>query len=285
MTNQPANVFSIDVEDWFHILDSEAAPVRSDWAGLENRVERNTAVMLEMLENRGILATFFILGWIARQYPQLVRTIAEAGHEIASHGHEHGLVYQQQPEQFRQDLRSASDAIEEACGIRPQGYRAPGFSITEKTPWAFDILAEEGFRYDSSVFPAKRGHGGLPGSHPLPSVLPNGMTEFPITTCHLGIGRVAYLGGGYLRVLPQWLVMRLAQSQQAQGTPLILYIHPRDIDPDQPRIPLGKVRTFKSYVGLASCGQKLEALLDRFSWTTFKQCVSDMESSEKASGR
>jgi len=280
MPNSTSNVFSIDVEDWFHILDSDAAPARSSWSDMENRVEHNTAIFLDMLQSRNIQATFFILGWIADKYPHLVRTIAEAGHEIASHGNAHGLVYKQQPEEFRQDLRDASNAIEAACGIRPQGYRAPGFSITKQTPWALDILAEEGYRYDSSIFPATRGHGGIPGSHPLPSRLPNGMLEFPITTRLLKVGRVSYLGGGYLRLLPQWLIMNLAKTHQKQDVPLILYIHPRDLDPAQPRLSLGARRNFKSYVGLANCQRKLEALLDNFSWTTFQQCVDDFEARE-----
>jgi len=265
------NVFSIDVEDWFHLLDNERAPSRSRWRSLESRVRQNTELLMGTLEERSVRCTFFVLGWVAEQHPGLVSDIAAAGHEIASHGYAHTLIYTQQPDEFREDLRRASDAIERAAGTRPRGYRAPGFSIKAQNLWAFDVLADEGYEYDSSVFPALRAHGGLPGTAPLPSVMSNGLVEFPISTASLGIGRCSYLGGGYLRLLPKSVVMGCAKAQAKAGIPLILYLHPRDVDPGQPRLRLPPHQHLRAYVGLRSCLSKVTALLDRFPWTSFEE--------------
>lgn len=267
------NVFSIDVEDWFHILDASSAPDIGRWGSMESRVEANTSVLLRMLERHGVTATFFVLGWIAEKYPALVREIAAAGHEIANHGHSHTLVYRIGREEFRSDLRRAADALERAAGTRPTGYRAPGFSITAGTPWAFDVLAEEGYVYDSSVFPAHRGHGGFPGASPLPYRMDNGLLELPVSTVSVILGRFAFAGGGYLRLLPLAAIRRAATSHVKRGRPIILYVHPRDIDKDQPRISLPPHRYFKCYVGLAGCRLKLERLLDSYSWGSFRDLL------------
>lgn len=263
------NLFSVDLEDWFHILDTHAAPPLEAWPRLESRVVANTRETLEALGRHDVRATFFVLGWIAERYPELVREVAAAGHEIASHGHRHVLVYRQTPQEFRRDIREASDAIHAACGVRPEGYRAPGFSITREALWAFDVLRDEGYVYDSSLFPARRGHGGLPGATTVPSILPNGLREIPISTLSLGPGRLAYLGGGYLRAIPSGIVTRMARRQSEAGTPLVLYMHPRDIDAGQPRLPLGPYRRFKTYVGLATCLRKVQTLLRSFPWGPF----------------
>lgn len=263
------NVFSIDVEDWFHLLDTDRTPSFSRWNELESRVRPNTERLMEELAQRNIKCTFFILGWVAKQHPALVAEIAAAGHEIASHGYEHTLIYTQKPEEFRDDLRRANDAIHAATNIVPRGFRAPGFSIIPENVWAFDVLCEEGFVYDSSVFPAIRSHGGLPGSEPRPSVMANGLYEFPVSTTEIGWIRFGYLGGGYLRLLPKHLVIRWARQQLAGGDPLILYLHPRDIDPAQPRMKLPPHHYFRSYVGLDGCLGKVNSLLDEFRWTSF----------------
>lgn len=263
------NVFSIDVEDWFHILDNPSAPTHERWSSLEPRVQANTEVLLEELARRDVHGTFFVLGWVARRHPELVRAIAEAGHEIASHGYAHRLVYEQTPQDFRDDLRRGSEAIHAACGRQPRGYRAPGFSITRTSLWALDVLREEGFEYDSSAFPALRRHGGLRGAAPLPTVLDNGLVEFPVSTVNLPFARCPYLGGGYLRLLPRGLILRWAEGQSRAGSPLILYLHPRDIDAGQPRLFLAPHEYFRVYVGLRGCLRKVHALLDRFTWTSF----------------
>jgi len=264
------NVFSVDVEDWFHLLDNEQAPSAARWASTESRVRYGTERLLKELAERRITCTFFVLGWVAERHPELIADIAAAGHEIASHGYSHTLIYTQQPGEFRDDLRRACDAITRAAGVRPKGYRAPGFSVTHASLWALDVLVGEGFEYDSSVFPAVRAHGGLPGTAPLPTVLENGLVEFPISTVNLGFMRFSYLGGGYLRLLPRWLVLACADAQAKAGTPLILYLHPRDVDFDQPRLRLAPHRYFRTYVGLSHCLAKVSALLDRFEWTSFE---------------
>jgi polysaccharide deacetylase family protein (PEP-CTERM system associated) len=265
------NVFSIDVEDWFHLLDNSEAPEYERWASLESRVRHNTELLLGELARRDVKCTFFVLGWVAEQHPELIAEIAGAGHEIASHGYSHTLIYTQSPEEFRDDLRRASDAIVAACGVKPRGFRAPGFSIKRQNLWAFDVLKEEGFVYDSSSFPALRSHGGLPGTTPLPTVLENGLVEFPISTVDLRLARWSYLGGGYLRLLPKRLVLSWAASQEKAGIPLILYIHPRDVDPGQPRLELAPHTYFRTYVGVGSCLDKVSALLERFEWTSFEE--------------
>lgn len=263
------NLFSIDLEDWFHVLDSKAAPRIDTWNEMSSRVETNTQHLLDELKVADVRCTFFVLGWVAEKKPELLRRIAEAGHEIASHGYAHNLIYQQTPQEFRDDLRRANDCIEKATGSLPKGYRAPGFSIRPDSEWALDILAEEGFEYDSSIFPAPRGHGGLPGAHTLPSILPNGLREFPISTVDARLTRFAYLGGGYLRLFPEPLILHWARAQQRRNEGLVLYIHPRDIDIDQPRIDLGALRNFKSYVGLEGCLGKVSTLLREFDWIRF----------------
>lgn len=265
------NVFSIDLEDWFHLLDTASAPPIGEWVRMESRVVRNTHVLLDLLAKYDTRATFFVLGWVAEQHPGLVREIAEAGHEVASHGHSHQLVFRQSPLEFEGDLCRASDAIVGACGARPKGYRAPGFSIMSEQRWAFDVLARNGYEYDSSVFPARRGHGGMPGAHHLPWEILPGLHEYPVSTVDLGIGRLAYLGGGYLRCLPSNLILRFAHQQSVAGVPLILYVHPRDIDPGQPRLKLSRARQFKSYVGLGTGLEKLRMLLSEFAWGSFER--------------
>jgi polysaccharide deacetylase family protein (PEP-CTERM system associated) len=267
------NVFSIDVEDWFHLLELEQTSSTTRWSSLESRVRHGTERLLRELADHSVCGTFFVLGWIAERHPKLVADIAAAGHEIASHGYAHTLIYTQTRDEFRDDLRRANDVISRAAGVRPRGYRAPGFSIKRQNLWAFDVLIEEGFAYDSSVFPAVRSHGGLPGSAPLPTVLENGLMEFPITTTNLGFMRWSYLGGGYLRLLPRPLVLACATAQARAGVPLILYLHPRDVDPDQPRMKLAPQRYFRTYVGLRGCLDKISALLERLSWTSFADYI------------
>lgn len=271
MTDAPprCNSFSVDLEDWFHLLELDAAPPLPRWDALPSRLEHTTRELLALLDEHRVKATFFVLGWVAARHPRLVRQVAERGHEIASHGYAHAPVWSQSRAELRDDLRRASDHIEAACGRRPIGYRAPGFSIVERTPWAFDVLAEEGFLYDSSVFPAARAHGGMPGASPRPYRLPCGLHELPVSTVALAGKRVAYLGGGYLRAAPLRLVMALARSQARRGRDLVLYVHPRDIDPEQPRLHMGWRRRWRTYTGLRGTLGKLDSLLAAFPWGRF----------------
>ena len=264
-----SNVLSVDLEDWFHLLELDEAPPPERWAMQPSRIEHNAMRLLDALDAHRVKGTFFVLGWVAGRYPGLVRHVAERGHEVASHGHAHVLVWTQTPAQFRDDVRRASDAIEAACGRRPIGYRAPGFSIVASTPWAHEILLEEGFRYDSSIFPGACAHGGMPGAPAGIVRLPCGLVEFPVSTVGVTGRRGGYLGGGYLRALPRLLVLGIAREQARRGRDLVLYIHPRDIDPDQPRLAMGWRRHLRTYIGLRGALGKLVALLEQHRWGRF----------------
>lgn len=269
MNKQSYNAFSIDLEDWFHLLDTNVTPTISEWGMMESRVERNTEILLNLLDKYNTKCTFFVLGWIAENFPNLIKYIHTRGHEIASHGYAHKLVYQQSPEEFRDDIKRSKDVIGNTLGQQPIGYRAPGFSIKKESIWALDILVEEGFEYDSSIFPAERAHGGYSDADPLPKRLENGLIEFPISTIKIFNKRLAFLGGGYLRLLPKRSILFCAENKVRKGEPLILYLHPRDIDINQPRLNLGRIRAFRSYVGLKTTLDKTRILLEKYPWITF----------------
>ena len=266
------NVFSIDVEDWFHILDIDQAFPMHEWDRLESRVERNTDRLLALLDRFGVRCTCFILGWIAERHPALVKRIRDAGHEIASHGYAHRLVYEQDPESLHQDLKQSISTLRDATGCTPGGYRAPGFSISRNTEWAFDVIAEAGFWYDSSVFPAYRDHGGMISAEPHihERRLSNGrfLLELPIGTTRFMGYDFAYCGGGYLRAFPYRFIASRIRKANAGGKPAVVYIHPRDIDPDQPRFDMPLKRRLKSYLNLDTTLEKLTCLLNDFSFTT-----------------
>ncbi len=269
MNEQLKNLFSIDLEDWFHLLDTDTAPSMGAWHKMESRVERNTDVLLDLLRETNTKCTFFVLGWVAEKNPDLISKIYNEGHEIASHGYAHKLVYEQSPEEFRNDIKLSKEILEGITGSRPKGYRAPGFSIKKDNLWALDILLEEGFEYDSSIFPASRAHGGLSGADPFPSKLHNGLVEYPISTINMMFNRLAFLGGGYLRLIPEKMILLCSDYKVRNRVPLVLYVHPRDIDVDQPRIKLSKSREFRSYVGLNSTLDKMRSLLEKYSWIPF----------------
>lgn len=264
--------FSVDIEDWFHILDYDVPPELQDWETLESRVERNTFRVLDLLDEADVKCTCFVLGWIAERYPELVKAIAERGHELAAHGHRHLLIYESSRDAFERDLVESLDAIEAAAGVRPVGFRAPGFSILNDTLWALDVMAERGLLYDASLFTAARGHGGIQMDLPGPSLLQTSeghiLAEFPIAP-HLLWGKIpiSFAGGGYLRLFPAWWIEHCIRVREALGEPTTIYCHPRDFDPDQPRIrALSGWRMFKSYVGLATTQRKVRRLLERFTF-------------------
>lgn len=278
MSEGVLNAMSIDVEEWFHILEVDQAPDPAQWPSLEARVERNTERLLELLQETGAGCTCFVLGWVAERYPHLVRRIADAGFEVASHGYAHELVREIGPERFRADVERSIDAIGEACGRRPQGYRAPGFSITEETAgWAFEILGELGMRFDSSVVPGRSGHGGIGDARPTPHALPLGdgraLLEFPISVTPLLGTRIPYCGGGYLRLFPYAFVRSRIAAANRRGEPVMVYVHPRDIDPDHPRIPMPLARRFRSYVNLATTLDKLRRLLGDFRFVSVSEAL------------
>ena len=201
------NLLTVDVEDWFHILDTPSAAPESTWPKLPSRVTDNTRRLLDMLEQHQANATFFILGWVAEHHPSLIREISDRGFDIASHGHSHKLANRLTPKELEEDISRSVLAISDACGKKPKGYRAAGFSITPENPWAFDVLASQGFEYDASMFPGRHGHGGYPVHHASPFVLetPEGhkLYEFPVASLSLWGQSLAFGGGGYFRLLPR----------------------------------------------------------------------------------
>ena len=275
-TEAPSAVMSIDVEDWFQVENLRGAIGRDAWAQERLRVEQNTDRLLELMAgaNGGVRATFFVLGWVAERCPDLIRRIAAAGHEIASHGYGHDLLDSLSPSEFRADVEQSKGMLEEITGVEVRGYRAPSFSIQE---WALPILQELGFSYDSSFFPSL-GHdrygklSGITADQALVEVLP-GFFEVSISTLTVGSRNLPWGGGGYFRLLPYPVFRRGVRRILGSGRPYVFYLHPWEIDPDQPRVEgLPRLYRFRHYVGLRRCEHRLRSLLADFSWTT----VADM---------
>jgi polysaccharide deacetylase family protein (PEP-CTERM system associated) len=271
-------IFSVDVEDWFHILDVPSSPAVSEWDGLPSRAERNFLRLLDLFGESNVRVTCFFLGWVAQKFPHLVREAGRRGHEIASHGYAHLLAYEAGPRAFHEDAVRSRAILEDIAGHKVRGYRSAGFSVTETVPWFFEKLAESGYQYDSSVFPARRGHGGLPNGRLEPHVVSTSagsIVEFPVTVASV-IGRpMCFFGGGYLRLSPLPLVRAMARRVLSEGRPVIFYVHPREIDPRHPRLPMSRVRAFKSYVNLSGAEAKLRSLLREFEFTTFEAFVEE----------
>jgi polysaccharide deacetylase family protein (PEP-CTERM system associated) len=269
------SIFSVDVEDWFHILDVPSAPVISEWAGLPSHVEKNFRKLLDLFSDCNVQVTCFFLGWVGERFPHLVKEAVARGHEIASHGYGHQLVFNQTRDQFHDDVRRARLLLEDISGTPVVGYRAPGFSTTEDTPWFFEALVAAGYQYDSSVFPAARGHGGIRDGRREPHRMDEvGLVEFPISVGDMMSKRVCFFGGGYLRLFPYWLIRKKAHEVLAEGRPVVFYIHPREIDPRHPRLPMSRKRTFKSYVNLETTEWKVRQVFKDFPVSTFQNVIA-----------
>jgi polysaccharide deactylase family protein, PEP-CTERM locus subfamily len=266
----PINGMSVDVEDWFQVGAFENVIDRDDWSVLADRVERNCQAILALFSEAGLKATFFTLGWVAERHPLLMRQIAEQGHEIASHGWDHQRVFRLGAKGFAQDIARARSVIEDASGAAVTGYRAPSFSIDARTPWAFEVLAEQGYSYSSSVAPVAHDHYGWREAprfafHPLAG---SDLVEIPVTTATFGGRRLAAGGGGFFRVLPygfsRWAIR---QVNREHGRPAVFYFHPWEIDPDQPRVDGAPLRSrFRHYTNLGVMERKLRQLAEEFSW-------------------
>ena len=264
------NAMSVDIEDWFQVGAFETVIDRSDWDQLEHRVERNTEAVLALFDEAGIKATFFILGWVAERYPALMRRIAAAGHEIANHGYDHARVFTLSPDQFRADLDRSRKLLEDSSGQKVIGYRAPSFSIDQRTPWAHEILAEQGYAYSSSVAPIRHDHYGWAGSprfawKPVPQ---SGIIELPVTTVKLGNRIFAAGGGGFFRLLPYAAYERsIRKMQRDDGHGAIFYFHPWEIDPEQPRVKDAPIRSkVRHYTNLNRMRAKLLRAAQDFKW-------------------
>ena len=264
------SAMSVDIEDWFQVGAFETVIDRADWDGLEHRVEQNTEAVLSLFDEAGVKATFFILGWVAERYPQLMQTIAEAGHEIANHGYDHARVFTLTPDQFRADLDRSRKLLEDASGQKVIGYRAPSFSIDQRTPWAHEILAEQGYSYSSSVAPIHHDHYGWAGSPRFAwkPVAQSALIELPVTTVKLGRRVLAAGGGGFFRLLPYALYERsIRKMQRDDGHGAIFYFHPWEIDPDQPRVKDAPIRSkIRHYTNLKTMRAKLLRAGREFKW-------------------
>jgi polysaccharide deacetylase family protein (PEP-CTERM system associated) len=262
------NALSVDVEDWFQVGAFETVIDRADWDGLDRRVEANTDRVLDLFAAGGVKATFFTLGWVAQRHPALIRRIAKAGHEVASHGWDHARVFTMDAAGFRDDLARAKAALEDAGGVAITGYRAPSFSIDQRAPWAHAVLAEAGYRYSSSVAPIRHDHYGVPDA-PRRSYRPvagAALIEMPITIAR-AMGRDVTTGGGFFRLLPSGVTQRAIRAANAEAAPAIFYFHPWEIDPGQPRVRAAPLKSkLRHYARLGAMRGKLETLIAAHRW-------------------
>ena len=254
---------TFDIEDWFHILDHPETANPSTWNKFESRIDYGVGLILDLLDEHKLRGTFFCLGWIAKKHPHIIKRIDAAGHHIGTHSYLHQLAYEQTENEYRKDLSDSIKILSNLIGKKIDAYRAPGFSIKKTNLWAFDVMAEEGIRYDSSVFPANRAHGGLPQfttDQPCKVITRKGykIIELPMNTASLFGQKFVFSGGGYFRLFPEWYLKKLFMSQKYVMT----YFHPRDFDTNQPMIPgLSKIRRFKSYTGIETSLTKLSTIL------------------------
>ncbi|MBI3248614.1 MAG: DUF3473 domain-containing protein [Deltaproteobacteria bacterium] len=273
------NAISIDVEDWYQVSDFESVVQFSRWDDFESRVVRNTRRILELLGRYGIRGTFFILTWNAERFPALVKEIDAAGHEIATHGYAHRLVYTQTPEEFRADLQRSLHILEDLTGKKVLGYRAPSFSITKESMWALDVLLELGLRYDSSIFPLRDKLYGIADSYRFPYVVrqqgSQDLIEFPMSTVRVRQTNLPLAGGAYFRLLPYAFFRWGMKKLNREGKSTVLYLHPWEIDPEQPRIAARGKRGYSShYWNLHATEKKLVRLLQDFSFAPMREVLA-----------
>ena len=273
---RPVHVMTVDVEDYFHVSAFAGVVSRDEWPALESRVVANTDRLLDLFAEHGVRATFFVLGWVAERHAGLIRRIARDGHELASHSYWHRLVYELTPEEFRDDLRRARDVIESAAGVRVRGFRAPSYSIVERSLWALDVLAEEGYAYDASIFPIRHDVYGIPdaprGAHLIDRAAGR-LLEVPGAAARLA-GAPIPIGGGYFRLLPylatRWAITRYAATERQ---PAVFYLHPWEIDADQPRLRAPLKSRLRHYNHLAQAESRLRRLLRDFAWDSVEATI------------
>lgn len=273
------NIFTIDTEDWYHANFEEG--LFENKTDIVSTVEKNVDRYLELFDQYNVKATFFCLGFVVEQHPDMIRKISKMGHEIASHGYGHQLVYNQTKEQYREDIIKSKVLLEDVTGKRVVGYRAPSWSITEKSLWALDILAEEGFLYSSSIFPTKNFLYGIPyaprfvhdckiyGKDDL------SLINLPPSTKKIGSATIPFSGGAYFRLLPAWMIDRFTKSiNEKEGKPVIFYLHPREIDREQPRLKLGLRDSLIHYWGIRGCEKKLIKVLRDYEFETMAEMLN-----------
>jgi polysaccharide deacetylase family protein (PEP-CTERM system associated) len=272
------NALTIDVEDYFHVSGFDHCVSRRQWDDFPSRVSSSTLRVLDRLTEAGVRGTFFILGWVAERHPALIRAIHAAGHEIGCHSYSHRLIYEQTPATFASDLRLARLILEDIIGERVTAYRAPSFSIVERSLWALDILLEEGFLFDSSIYPTYHDRYGLAGTPPHPHCIERtggSIWEFPPPVWRIRNYPLPIGGGGYFRLYPYRLTRRGLRAINAAGRPFAVYLHPWEFDPDQPRLRPGIVRAFRHYVGLRRTKERLVQLLKDFRFGTLTESLGE----------
>ena len=271
------NVLTIDVEDYFQVAAlSKSIPV-SSWGSISTRVERNTHRLLDLFDEHDVKATHFVLGWVAERYPDIVKKISERGHEVASHGYSHQLIYNQKQKVFKEETVKSKCILEDITGLPVLGYRAASYSITNKSLWALDVLAEAEFKYDSSIFPVHHDNYGIPGSPTEPHIItsPNGreLIEYPLTVYKLMGQALPVAGGGYFRLYPYWLSQYFYRQINKANKSFVFYMHPWEIDPEQPRVKASWFSEFRHYNNLHKCEDRLTKLIKTFPFTTMEKSL------------
>jgi polysaccharide deacetylase family protein (PEP-CTERM system associated) len=267
------NALTIDIEDYFQVENFRKHIPFTNWHRYESRVAQNTERILGILDESNTKSTFFVLGWVAERNPELVKKIHRDGHEVASHGYAHQLIYSQSRDEFREDLRKAKSILENIIQQPVIGYRAPSYSITKKSIWALDILMEEGFRYDSSLFPIHHDKGGFIKAERYPHKIYNHnnyIWEFPLSTVRILGQNIPFSGGGYFRLLPYRFVKWAIKKINLEGHPVNIYVHPWEFDSEQPKIKADFLSTFRHYVNIAQNGDKFKKLLRDFQFRPIK---------------
>lgn len=267
------NALTIDVEEYFHPAEVQRYHSMTSWDSLPSRIEAQTDELLELLGRHSVCATFFILGWVAEKRPEVVRRLVQAGHEIGCHSYAHQIIYSLTPAQFREDTLRAIAAIENAGGVTPRLYRAPSYSITMRSLWALEILAECGFEYDSSIVPIVHDRYGIPGFSRYPRLIetPSGsLLEVPVATAELAIGKIVPVGGGaYLRLLPyRYMAAGIRRINRNEQRPVCIYLHPWETDPGLPRLTSGVISGLRTYAGISGMRRKLDRLMTDFAFST-----------------
>ncbi len=268
------NALSIDVEDWFCVHNLSDVIKREDWPKCEQRIQKSLTRILGILEEKKVRATFFVLGWIAQRHPELVRMINRQGHEIATHGLSHRLLTELTPEQFEEELKLSLQLIEKNTGKKVIGHRAPSFTMTEKTLWALDILARHGLKYDSSVFPVSfHPDYGVPDAPLAPYKITEEVWEFPLSVVKIMGRNIPISGGGYFRILPYSFVRYGIRRANLEGRPVVFYLHPWELDPDQPRLKLPLSKRFRHYKNLDKTERRFTRLLDEFEFAPIREVL------------
>jgi polysaccharide deacetylase family protein (PEP-CTERM system associated) len=272
-------IMSVDVEEWFHIpAGSENILTFDKWDSAAQRIQHVLPRMLDLFERNNVVSTFFFLGWIAEKHPGLVKEALNRGHEVATHGYAHKMIYNQTTAEFKNDIYKAKSIIENMTGHQVTGYRAPGFSITPDTEWAFEVLAEAGLKYDSSIFPAKRFFGHFEKFELKPAIVKTEkgeIIEFPQTIVDFGLFRLSCFGGGYFRLFPESLFHLMCGIIQKADRPLIMYIHPRDIDTGQPRINFPFLKQIRHYINISKTEHKLSNISSSLNFKSFEMLMAD----------